>query len=94
MKRRDLMSDLGGYSLVVLAGSSASAGAQRPAGIAKPDFDTVAPLKKPKGTPQEPNLALVNLETDLLVDAGAVRIHVTATNGDDFARIFEVRCYA
>jgi hypothetical protein len=28
------------------------------------------------------------------VEAQAVRIHVTATNGDDFARIFEVRCYA
>ena len=27
------------------------------------------------------------------VDADAVRIHVTATNGDDLARIFEVRCY-
>jgi hypothetical protein len=27
------------------------------------------------------------------VEAEAVRIHVTATNGDDFARIFEVRCY-
>lgn len=24
----------------------------------------------------------------------AVRIHITATNGDDYARIFEVRCYA
>ena len=28
------------------------------------------------------------------VEAQAVRIHITATNGDDFARIFEVRCYA
>lgn len=27
------------------------------------------------------------------VEASAVRIEVTATNGDDFARIFEVRCY-
>ena len=27
------------------------------------------------------------------VEAHAVRIHVTATNGDEFARIFEVRCY-
>ena len=27
-------------------------------------------------------------------DAVAVRIRITATNGDDFARIFEVRCYA
>ena len=26
-------------------------------------------------------------------DVEAVRIHVTATNGDDYARIFEVRCY-
>jgi hypothetical protein len=26
--------------------------------------------------------------------AQAIRIHVNATNGDDFARIFEVRCYA
>jgi hypothetical protein len=28
------------------------------------------------------------------VEAQAMRIHITATNGDDFARIFEVRCYA
>lgn len=27
------------------------------------------------------------------VELEAVRIHATATNGDDFARIFEVRCY-
>jgi hypothetical protein len=26
--------------------------------------------------------------------AQALRIHITATNGDEFARIFEVRCYA
>jgi hypothetical protein len=28
------------------------------------------------------------------VEAQAVRVHVTATNGDDFARIFEIRCYS
>lgn len=28
------------------------------------------------------------------VEAKAVRVHITATNGDDFARIFEIRCYA
>ncbi|MBI4907514.1 MAG: FAD-dependent oxidoreductase [Acidobacteria bacterium] len=28
------------------------------------------------------------------VETSKLRIHVTATNGDDFARIFEVRCYA
>jgi hypothetical protein len=28
------------------------------------------------------------------VEAKGVRVHITATNGDDFARIFEVRCYA
>ncbi len=27
------------------------------------------------------------------VEAQSVRIHLTATNGDEFARIFEVRCY-
>jgi hypothetical protein len=27
------------------------------------------------------------------VEAQSLRIHITATNGDDFARIFEVRCY-
>ena len=27
------------------------------------------------------------------VDAAAIRVHVTATNGDPSARIFEVRCY-
>ncbi len=27
-------------------------------------------------------------------EAKAVRIHITATNGDEFARIFEIRCYA
>jgi hypothetical protein len=28
------------------------------------------------------------------VEASKLRIHITATNGDDYARIFEVRCYA
>jgi len=28
------------------------------------------------------------------VEAQSLRIHITATNGDSFARIFEVRCYA
>ncbi|MCZ2152128.1 MAG: FAD-dependent oxidoreductase [Bryobacterales bacterium] len=28
------------------------------------------------------------------VEAARLRIHITATNGDDYARIFEVRCYA
>ena len=27
------------------------------------------------------------------VEAEALRIHITATNGDDYARVFEVRCY-
>ena len=27
------------------------------------------------------------------MEVTAVRIQVTATNGDDFARVFEVRCY-
>lgn len=27
------------------------------------------------------------------VNAAAVRIHITATNGDELARVFEVRCY-
>jgi hypothetical protein len=27
------------------------------------------------------------------VDAAAIRVHVTATNGDPSARIFEIRCY-
>jgi len=27
------------------------------------------------------------------VEAQSIRIHVTATNGDEFARVFEVRCY-
>ncbi len=29
-----------------------------------------------------------------IVEAQSVRIHINATNGDDFARIYEVRCYA
>jgi hypothetical protein len=28
------------------------------------------------------------------VETDAIRVHVTATNGDELARIFEVRCYA
>jgi hypothetical protein len=28
------------------------------------------------------------------VTAQAIRLVVTATNGDKFARVFEVRCYA
>ncbi|MBL8177077.1 MAG: FAD-dependent oxidoreductase [Bryobacterales bacterium] len=28
------------------------------------------------------------------VDATGIRVHITATNGDELARIFEIRCYA
>jgi hypothetical protein len=36
----------------------------------------------------------LNRHTFSAVEAQTVSIHITATNGDDFARIFEVRCYA
>jgi hypothetical protein len=28
------------------------------------------------------------------VETDRLRLHITATNGDEFARVFEIRCYA
>jgi hypothetical protein len=47
------------------------------------------PLHKVNGNHQR-----LNRHRFDLVKADAIRIHVTKTNGDKFARIFEVRCYA
>ena len=73
MKRRDFLSDLGGYSLAVFAGPFQAAQApQLPAGVTRRDFETIAPAKKPKGLSNEPNMALVNLDTDVLVAGGGL----------------------
>ncbi|HWQ54909.1 MAG TPA: FAD-dependent oxidoreductase, partial [Bryobacteraceae bacterium] len=40
------------------------------------------------------NFQRLNRHRAAPVETDAVRIHVTATNGDELARIFEVRCYA
>ena len=39
------------------------------------------------------NYQRVNRHQFAVVNASAIRVHVTATNGDELARIFEVRCY-
>ena len=49
----------------------------------------LAPLAAVKGNAQR-----LNRHDFAPVDAQSVRIHVTATNGDALARIFEIRCYA
>ena len=41
----------------------------------------------------EGNYQRVNRHRVEPVEAEAVRIHVSATNGDPMARIFEIRCY-
>ncbi len=43
---------------------------------------------------QKGNYQRVNRHKFEPVNAAAVRIHITATNGDELARVFEVRCYA
>jgi hypothetical protein len=40
------------------------------------------------------NAQRLNRHDFVPVEAQSVRIHVAATNGDDLARIFEIRCYA
>src|SRR6266545_3621217 len=40
------------------------------------------------------NYQRVNRHTFPAVEAEAVKVHITATNGGELARIFEVRCYA
>ncbi len=40
------------------------------------------------------NYQRVNRHQFSAVNASAIRVRVTATNGDELARIFEVRCYA
>ncbi len=40
------------------------------------------------------NYQRINRHTFAAVSTGAVRLNISATNGDDFARVFEIRCYA
>ena len=52
--------------------------------------DQLAPLSLVKGNHQRIN----RHRFEQPFEAQSIRIHVSATNGDEFARIFEVRCYA
>ncbi len=69
MQRRDFLSDLSGYSVIVLAG--ASRGSTPPQTL--PDFERIAPqsgARKPLAG--EPHMRLVDLEADLLVAGGGM----------------------
>ena len=48
----------------------------------------------PNNSESDSNYQRVNRHQFSAVNASAIRVHVTATNGDELARIFEVRCYA
>ena len=52
----------------------------------RPDFEKLAEVA---GNHQRLNR--ITLEP---VEVDAIRLHVHATNGDDYARVFEIRCYA
>ena len=40
------------------------------------------------------NYQRLNRHTLKPVEVKSIRLHITATNGDDVARVYEVRCYA
>ena len=54
----------------------------------KPGREELLPLASVRGNHQR-----LNRHRFDPIQAESVRIHIHATNGDDFARIFEVRCY-
>src|ERR1700693_1637957 len=65
MKRRDLLSSLGSYSLAVFAGGAAE-------GQAPYRFERIAPHANGTLPSPEPHMRLVDLDTDILVAGGGL----------------------
>ncbi len=74
MKRRDFLTAAGtGYSLVVLADQLPAAEALPSAADIRASFDRIVPAKpRARIVPNEPNLTLVDLDTDVLVAGGGL----------------------
>jgi hypothetical protein len=73
MKRRDLLTGLGGFSVVVLAHKLPAAPAgQPPADEIRRQLERVAPAAAKRAPGAEPNMRLVELETDVLVAGGGL----------------------
>ena len=72
MKRRDLFTQLP-FTGYALAFNAADLMAQDSVRFAKPDFDPIAPPKnRPHSISHEPNMTLVELETDLFIAGGGL----------------------
>ena len=73
MKRRDFLTGVGGFSVVVLAHKLPAAPAEQlPADEIRRQFEHVAPAAARRAPGAEPNMRLVELETDLLVAGGGL----------------------
>jgi len=73
MKRRDLLTGLGGFSVVVLAHKLPAAPAdQPPVDEIRRQFERTAPAAARRAPGAEPNMRLVELETDVLVAGGGL----------------------
>ena len=57
--------------------------------LRRPGSQELTPVVKVEG-----NYQRLNRHSIEPVEAAALRIHITATNGDDLARLLAVRCYA
>ncbi len=74
MKRRQFLSASGaGYSLVVLANQLPAAPYQASSSEMRQAFDRIVPAKaRERVHPNEPNMTLVDIETDVLVAGGGL----------------------
>ena len=73
MKRRDLLTGLGGFSVVVLAHKlPATPVDQLPADEIRRQFERTAPAAAKRAPGADPNMRLVEFETDLLVAGGGL----------------------
>src|SRR5690348_9821415 len=74
MRRRDLLTGFGfgGYSLIVLADQIPPASRGASVEQIRAEFDRIAPRDDTRHTPNEPHMALVDLDTDVFIAGGGV----------------------
>lgn len=74
MRRRDLLTGFGfgGYSLIVLADQIPPAATPVSPDRIRSSFDRIAPHDAARPAPDEPHMALVNLDTDVFIAGGGV----------------------